>query len=145
LLVFIVQAALGDRPGTKPTPTPTTPFTAAITDPGVGPDEFPVGINPLTGLPVANPDNLLLPPALVSISNFPVSARPQAGLSFSPVVFEMYTGEGMSRFLAVFYGDYPQEAVDNENASKTLTAGIGPIRSGRLPYEALGGTTMASW
>jgi hypothetical protein len=117
--------------------TPTTPSTAALTDPDVGPDEFPAGINPLTGLPVADPNNLLLPPALISITNFPVSARPQAGLSFSPVVFEMYVGEGMSRFLAVFYGDYPQAAVDNENASKNLTAGIGPIRSGRLPYESL--------
>jgi hypothetical protein len=116
----------------KATPTP-----AVGTNPGAAQGELPGGINPLTGLPVENPGNLSLPPALVSITNFPISARPQAGLSFSPVVFEMYVGEGTSRFLALFYGDYPQEAVDNENASKNLTAGIGPIRSGRLPYESL--------
>ena len=59
-------------------------------------------LNPLTGLPVEDPENLLLPPALVSVTNFPVSARPQAGLSFSPMVFELFIGEGMTRYLALF-------------------------------------------
>lgn len=102
-----------------------------------------VALNPLTGLPVANPDNLKLPPALVSITNWPVAARPQAGLSFAPFVFELYIGEGMSRFLALFYGDFPSEASSSngkpsENSLVTSDdAQIGPIRSGRLPYEHL--------
>ncbi len=128
-----------------PIPVPTTvpanssqPFSGATTNvASLGPDTFPAGVNPLTGLKVEDPSNLLLPPALVSVTNFPVSARPQAGLSYSPVVFEMYIGEGMSRFLAVFYGDYPKEAVNNDNATKDLTSAIGPVRSGRLPYESL--------
>ncbi len=81
-----------------------------------------------------------LPPALVSVTNFPISARPQAGLSFAPYVFEMYVGEGMTRFLAMFYGDYPAVlSTTNSSSSKTPsdTASIGPIRSGRLPYESL--------
>lgn len=87
-------------------------------------------INPLTGLPVEEPDLLNLPPALVSISNFPVSARPQAGLSLSPWVFELSIGEGMTRFLAMFYGKYLS------GTSGILdTTEVGPIRSGRLPYE----------
>jgi hypothetical protein len=90
----------------------------------------PVGINPLTGLPCDDPALLGLPPALVSVSNFPVTARPQAGLSFSPYVFEMYIGEGMTRFLAMFYCSFPSENVSGDNT-------IGPIRSGRLPYESL--------
>ena len=101
-------------------------------------------INPLTGLPVENPENLLLPPALVSVTNFPVTARPQAGLSFSPIVFELYIGEGMTRFLAVFYGDYPRASLPDqgESVADDLTAGmpqpvVGPVRSGRLPYEHL--------
>ena len=129
---------------------------------GIGPENFPEGINPLTGLPVSNPDNLKNPPALVSVTNWPSTARPQAGLSFSPMVFEVYIGEGMSRFLALFYGDYPKEAktlnevVVNSNSpvanmgedavsstnspkSPAITADeeatIGPIRSGRLYYE----------
>jgi hypothetical protein len=91
-------------------------------------------INPLTGLPVEDPSLLDLPPALVSISNFPVSARPQAGLSTSPIVFEMYIGYGMTRFLALFYGDY---AVGQKTAAQQAAedAAIGPIRSGRLVYE----------
>jgi hypothetical protein len=106
-----------------------------------GPDNFPSGINPLTGLAVKDADNLKLPPALVSITNFPISARPQAGLSYSPIVFEMYIGQGDSRFLALFYGDYPQQAVSqNPSATAGLNnsdPSIGPVRSGRLPYEPI--------
>jgi hypothetical protein len=97
-------------------------------------------INPLTGLPVDNSDLLKLPPALVSIANFPVSARPQAGLSFSPFVFEMYIGEGMTRFLALFYGEYPSTKASTliqDNLTPLDNSQIGPIRSGRLPYESL--------
>lgn len=103
---------------------------------GVGPDEFPAGVNPLTGQAVENPSLLNLPPAMVSVTNFPVSARPQAGLSSAAYVFEMYIGMGMTRYLALFYGNYPttktaKSALANQNAA------IGPIRSGRLPYESV--------
>ena len=146
--------------------TEEEPFT-------VGPEDFPEGINPLTGLP-ADQSYLDLPPALISISNYPASARPQAGLNSSPIVFELYIGEGMTRFLAMFYGKYPtfvsgqteggasgSEAgssggstglapssdtgtadsgkTDGDTTGETQLAGgdigIGPIRSGRLPYE----------
>ena len=101
----------------------------------VGPDQFPAGVNPLTGLPVQNSANLTLSPALVSVTNFPVTARPQAGLSYTPFVYEMYIGEGMTRFLALFYGDYPQKG---QNTGIALADDkVGPIRSGRLPYESL--------
>jgi len=99
-------------------------------------------INPLTGLPVDNPENLMLPPALVSVTNFPPTARPQAGLSSAPIVYELYIGDGMTRYLAIFYGDYPAstERETPFGVQKDLTEGmvdaeIGPIRSGRLPYE----------
>jgi len=42
---------------------------------------------------------LQFPALLVSISHFPVEARPQAGLSFAPYVFEIYITEGATRFL----------------------------------------------
>jgi hypothetical protein len=51
---------------------------------------------------------LEIPAALVSISHFPVTARPQAGLSFAPYVFEIYIAEGTTRFLAAFYGEVPE-------------------------------------
>ena len=116
-----------------------------------GPTDFPEGINPLTGLP-ADPELLKLPPALISVSNFPASARPQSGLNTSPMVFEITIGEGMTRFLAMFYGAYPQAVSglteggssgdssgstggDSGSTGTAGTASIGPIRSGRLPYE----------
>lgn len=106
------------------------------------PTEEAVTLNPLTGLTVENPENLLLPPALVSVTNFPPTARPQAGLSFSPIVFELFIGEGMTRYLALFYGDYPHASLPDqgEKAQDDLAEGlplpvVGPVRSGRLPYE----------
>jgi len=89
---------------------------------------------------VQNSDTLKIPPILVSITNFPPSARPQAGLSYSPIVFEIWIGEGMTRFLSVFYGDFPPAVQEENQDANSLTEGIqepviGPIRSGRLPYE----------
>ena len=110
--------------------------------PAAIPNPAPPAINPLTGLPVSDSANLALAPALVSISNFPASSRPQAGLSYAPLVYELYIGEGMTRFLAVFYGDFPAEATSaggNQTATDQLAAAaaIGPIRSGRVAYEKI--------
>jgi len=74
-------------------------------------------INPLTGLPVADPSLLDRRPVMVKVSNFPRLGRPHAGLSFADIVFDYYIGYGTNRFLAVYYGqDSPS---------------IGPVRSGR--------------
>src|SRR5215208_5911510 len=70
-----------------------------------------VGYNPLTGLPVPDPSLLALPASLVSISHFPVTARPQAGLSVAPYVFEIYITEGATRFLTTLYGEFPAPEV----------------------------------
>ena len=67
--------------------------------------------NPLTGLPVADSSLLELPAVLISISHFPITARPQAGLSFAPYVFEIYITEGATRFLTTFYGEFPAPEV----------------------------------
>jgi hypothetical protein len=67
-----------------------------------------VAINPLTGLPVQDASLLDLPAALVSIAHFPPTARPQAGLSFAPFVFEVFITEGSTRFLTTFYGEFPK-------------------------------------
>jgi hypothetical protein len=78
-----------------------------------GPDQedFPKGYNPLSGQPVEDPSLLRVPAMLMSISHFPPVARPQAGLSFAPWVFEYYITEGATRFLSVFYGGYPQPEI----------------------------------
>lgn len=113
-----------------PSPTPTSSPTPT-TEPGP--------INPLTGLEAQNPANLCYRPLLVSVSNFPVSARPQAGLSAAAQIWETFIGEGMTRYLAIFYGDYAQYL--QEILQNRLEEGdprgfvIGPVRSGRVVFE----------
>lgn len=88
------------------------PYTA------MGPVSFLPGFNPLTGLPVSDPTLLLRRPIAIKITNYPRYVRPQPGLSFADVVYEYYLEEGISRFIAVYYG---------QDASR-----VGPVRSGRL-------------
>ncbi len=77
----------------------------------------PTVINPLTGLPAADPALLERRPVMVKVSNYPQTGRPHAGLSFADMVFDYFIGSGTNRFLALFYGqDSPV---------------IGPVRSGR--------------
>lgn len=110
-------ATATNLPGASATRAPTlTPTQTATPQPHrspvqLGPNQtdFPPGINPLTGLEVHDPSLLNLPAVLVSISNMPVTARPQAGPAFAPWVFEFYIGEGSTRFMGVFYGDNLRE------------------------------------
>ena len=97
-----------------------TPESIATSEPqpfampaSFGPDreDFPKGYNPLSGEPVEDPSLLRVPAMLISISHFPPVARPQAGLSFAPWVFEFYITEGATRFLSVFYGEYPKPEI----------------------------------
>lgn len=102
-------AALATKvaPSATPTSHPVAQPTAISARYGPDLSDFPAVINPLTGQPVADPSLLKVPALLVSISNFPVTARPQAGLSFAPYVFEYSITEGATRFLTAFYGQYP--------------------------------------
>ncbi len=97
-----------------PAPTPTATLTPTpqprLTALPSGPDaeNLAPGFNPLTGLRQQDPSMLELPAVLVSISNSPVTARPQAGTSFAAWIYEMFIGEGATRFMGVFYGDLPR-------------------------------------
>lgn len=95
-----------------PTDTPSLPMTTP-TPLALGPDilDFPSNYNPLTGQPVQDLEAMRLPAMLISISNFPPAARPQAGLSFASYVFEFSITEGATRFLSAFYGDFPKVEV----------------------------------
>jgi hypothetical protein len=116
-------------PSSTPAATTTPVILQTATPSAIGPDSYPAGVNPLTGLPVADPASLNIPPALISVSNFPVTTRPQAGLSKAAIVYDAYYGDGLTRYLAVMYGDL------GNVGSKPLT--VGPMRSGRLPWEML--------
>jgi len=101
------QATQTVSPTLTPTPQPiSTPIS-------FGPDKasFPYGYNPLSAELMEDPGVLQLPALLISISHFPATARPQAGLSFAQWVFEFYITEGATRFLSVFHGDFPQPEI----------------------------------
>ena len=85
---------------------------------GYGPDNFPEGVNALTGLPAANETVLNRRPIIVKVENMPRErSRPQWGLSQADHVYEYYIEAGDTRFSAVYYGERPVQ--------------IGPIRSAR--------------
>jgi hypothetical protein len=126
VLFFLACVTVGSTAtGTAPTETQTASPSATLppistptpqpfaTPSSFGPEreDFPKGYNPLSGQPVENPSLLQIPAMLLSISHFPPIARPQAGLSFAPWVFEFYITEGATRFLSVFHGAYPQPEI----------------------------------
>lgn len=110
------------------TPIPIVPDTglpvvvplmqSSIPKDGFGPVEYPFYINPLTGLIVTDQSMFERRPIAIKITNHPRYVRPQAGLSKADLVFEYYMEQGISRFIAIFYG---------QDAEK-----VGPVRSGRL-------------
>lgn len=111
LLIFsVLTACSAQEDDATPTETSLPPTATLLPSPTPTPlvkaDE-----NPLTGLPVEDNNLLDLPALLVSISHFPVEARPQAGLSFAPWVFEIYITEGATRFLTVYHGIFPEPEI----------------------------------
>ncbi len=112
------QASATPRPTRTPLPTPTT-----ITV-----------INPLTGEVVPPDTDFSKPPTFISISNAPPTTRPQVGLSFSPLIFELFLGAGDTRFLALMQ-DYTLDQIATAGSGEETR--IEPVRSGRLPYETL--------
>jgi len=105
------------------TPLPPTPTEAVIP-----PDSLPEGanvpaftlptvLNPLTGLPPSDPALMDRRPLAIKVANYPRYIRPQSGLTLADNAFEYYIEGGLTRFIAVFYGN------DSE--------WVGPVRSGR--------------
>ncbi|MGB7875983.1 MAG: DUF3048 domain-containing protein [Anaerolineales bacterium] len=74
--------------------------------------------NPLTGLTATDPELLERRPIAVKITQYPRLVRPQSGLSLADVVYEYYIEWGVTRFIAIFYGNDAEQA--------------GPVRSGRF-------------
>jgi hypothetical protein len=105
------------KPSSTPIPT-RTPFATLEFDPGMGPSNFPPGVNPLTGLSISDPDLLERRPMAIKVTNFPRSVRPQYGLTLADHVYEYYLENFITRFIGVFYGN---------DASR-----VGPVRSGRF-------------
>ena len=105
------QTATPTRSNVYLTPTPGYP------DEGFGPTDFPLDITPLTGLST-DPALLDRRPMLIKVSNLPRAVRPQYGLLRADIVFEYYTEEGTTRFIAIYYSQDARQ--------------VGPIRSARF-------------
>ncbi len=135
-LITLLSLTLGCQPALEPIFTPTsTPLSLPSATPtplqpkvhptpmpgypeeGYGPTNFPPDINPLTGLST-DPSLLDRRPLLIKVSNLPREIRPQSGLSHADIVYEYYTEEGTTRFIAVYYSQDAEQ--------------VGSIRSARF-------------
>jgi hypothetical protein len=116
----IVGTATSTPTSLPPTSTATYEPTATPKYPpeGLGPENFPQDVNPLTGLRVPDPTLLERRPLMVKVSNLPRYVRPQWGLNLADHVYEYYTEYGTTRFIAIYLG---------QDASQ-----VGPIRSARF-------------
>ena len=117
--------------GAAPTPLtlpPVTPVLSTPTEFVILPESLPAevtvpafavstSLNPLTGLPPSDPGLLDRRPLAVKVANYPRYVRPQSGLTLADNVFEYYIEAGLTRFIAVYYGNNSEW--------------VGPVRSGR--------------
>ena len=118
--------------GTAPTPsylpsvTPAPPTPAGV---DIQPDILPVDgtvpavilpsdLDPLTGLSPVDLALLERRPLAIKVANYPRYIRPQSGLTLADHVYEYYIEGGLTRFIAILYG----------NTSEW----VGPVRSGRF-------------
>ena len=107
-----------------PTPTKKAPSQEVI-----GPETYPEGVNPLTGLKVADPSLLRRRPVVMKVSNHLIDYQAHWGLSSADIVFDYYIGWGSDRYAALYYG---------QDSSK-----IGPVRSIRRVDGHLGSLYQA--
>ena len=84
----------------------------------IGPRSYPLGINPLTGLPYPSEEAQARRNLIVKISNWPPKVRPQSGVNRADLVYEYEAEGGVTRFAAIY----------RDNAPET----VGSVRSARL-------------
>ncbi len=109
-------AATPSAAAPTPAPTPTPPPT---------PTPTPAVLNPLTGLPLADPGMLNRRPLAIKVAHFPRGVRAnQVGLSAADNVWEHYAEGGVTRFTAVFWGQAP-ERVGNVRSARLIDAILG--------------------
>ena len=92
-------------------PLPPTPINTAINPEAIQADiAVPTfvslaSLNPLTGLLPSDPSLMERRPLAIKVANYPRYVRPQSGLTLADTVFEYYIEAGLTRFIAVFYGN----------------------------------------
>ncbi|HSB00257.1 MAG TPA: DUF3048 domain-containing protein [Anaerolineales bacterium] len=105
-------------PPTSPPPTPIVILPESLpAGVHIPPFTLSVELNPLTGLPPSDPALMDRRPLAIKVANYPRYIRPQSGLTLADNAFEYYIEGGLTRFIAVFYGNNSEW--------------VGPVRSGR--------------
>lgn len=128
-----IEGNSADSPYTGAAPTPLnlptfTPLPPTPTERVILPELMPEGVdvpaftlpkdlNPLTGLPPSDPALMERRPLAIKVANYPRYNRPQGGLTLADNIYEYYIEGGLTRFIAVFYGNNSEW--------------VGPVRSGR--------------
>jgi hypothetical protein len=107
--VLLLSACAGSSPA--PTPTTTAPPTAAWSSGYVAPDATQSA--PLTGMNVAA--ELAAQPSLAAKIDNHIAARPQVAIDRTDLVFEELVEGGITRYVAVWQSDLPDQ--------------LGPVRS----------------
>lgn len=132
------EAAATSTP--TPTPTPAPEAGGAAEQICYGPEQssFPEGVSPLTGLPVADPALLGLRPVFLSVSIFPASVRPPTGLAVSPIIYELYIGDGDTRLMAGFYGGFPEPFFEGGSGEGEAPSDFDVVIGDRVWFDSNG-------
>ncbi len=115
------EAAASEAAVPAPPPAPPAP---AYSGPPLPDVSHPANINPLTGLPVADPARLQRRPLIVRIGNDVGARQSQVGLNRADLVYEEIAEWWVTRFSAIYLAETPNT--------------VGPVRSARLINVQLG-------
>ena len=107
LTLSVVLTACASESLPAPLPTPSITYTSTYVTPA------PTVIAPLTGEVI--PAGTALNPSLAAKIDNHIAARPQVGLERTDIVFEELVEGGLTRYVAIWQSDVPDE--------------IGPVRS----------------
>ncbi len=136
--------AASSPPASSPTPTsPPAPPTATPlpTNTPLPTITHAEGVNPLTGLPVADLAVLKRRPLMVRIGN-DVGARPQRGLNEADMVYEEIVEWWTTRFTAIYLSQTP-ELVGPVRSVRLINLQLVPQYGGALAHS--GGSDPVRW
>jgi hypothetical protein len=129
-----VQPPSASHP-TAAVPTPLPSPQPRTVENLIGPDEFALNVNPLTGRTVADATTLDRRPIAVKISNSPAQfVRPQSGLNRADLIFEHYAEGGVTRLTAVYYSQ-GADAVGSVRSARLIDLEIPAMLQSAFAYS----------
>ncbi|RME97177.1 MAG: DUF3048 domain-containing protein, partial [Chloroflexi bacterium] len=128
----------------EPTPAPAVslPLPANSGASGLPTFNRPANINPLTGLPVSNPDLLRHRPLMVRVGNDAGARASQLNLNRAAVVYEEIAEWWVTRFSAIYLGDIP-DVVAPVRSARLITTQLGPQYNAAVAHS--GGSDPVRW